>query len=343
MTAANPTLMVDEFLAHALAGDTRLAVGIAMGLVDEGFSADTIIAELLAPAQHQIGERWQRNELSIADEHLATGITDSAVHAVANAYEETGTTGLVVVACAEGDWHAMAARMFSEQLRYRQVVTAFLGASTPSSHLGKFIDRHRPEALAISCSLPFSFAGVTSLTDVAHSRGVPVIAGGRALHGAPARALALGADAWCNDVDVAVVQLDAWRADPPHVRRECTPLPSDAIELDGRAHEVAATALDTLAIRFPSMASYDTRQISRTREGLADIVRYVAAAVLVDDPEVLTDYLDWLDVALSTRGFPPTAIATGLVMLAPPTTEICPSSASVAHLGLAHLTAASRP
>lgn len=334
---ADLVLVLDQFITHALARDTGSAVGIALGMLDRGVPADSIIEGLLAPAQHQIGERWQRNDLTIADEHLATGIIDSAVHALAGTVAVPGTTGLVVVACAEGDWHGMAARMFSEQLRCHGVVTAFLGASTPSDHIAAFIARHNPEALAISCSIPFAFGGVTRLSNVAHSHGVPVLAGGRALKNAPARAHALGADAWGNNVFDALAQLDDWRANPPQMHTEASTLPEDAVELDARADELAAIAFDQLTQHFPPMASYDTRQIARTCEDLAFILRFVAAAVLVDDRIVLTDFLDWLGVVLTARGVPSTALVAGLEALQPIIEQISPAGAALGHLGQEHL------
>ena len=85
---------------------------------------------------------------------------------------------LVVVTCAEGDWHAIAAHMFAEQLRSRGVVVAYLGASTPADHVARFFARHRPEVVAVSCNLPLYFRGLSRIADVAHALGIPVLAGG---------------------------------------------------------------------------------------------------------------------------------------------------------------------
>lgn len=65
------------------------------------------------------------------------------------------------------------------------------------------------------------------------------------------------------------------------------------------------------------MTSYNDAQLARTREDLAFIVQFVAAARLVDDPDVLTEFLAWLRTLLGNRGVPPLAMDAGLRVLAP--------------------------
>jgi methanogenic corrinoid protein MtbC1 len=340
VSASEPSGLVEAFLALAVAGETRPAVGLVMGLLDDGIPAQAILTDLLGPAQLEVGARWHRNELSVADEHLATGVADSALHAIAGAHQVPSTTGLVVVACAEGDWHAMAARMFAEQLRLHGVVVAFLGPSTPAEHLAGFLQRHRPEALAISCASPLFYAGVTRLADVAHALGVPVLAGGYGLQGHVERADRLGADACLDDVGDALVQLDAWRADPPRVRADATPLPPDALELERRAEDLADAAYDELERRFPPMVRDHAGQAACAREDLACIVRFVASARLVDDPQVLSSFLDWLTELLEARGVPQEAVTAGLEALHPLINGLSPGCGQLVDHGLAHLAAA---
>jgi hypothetical protein len=225
--------------------------------------------------------------------------------------------GLVVVACAEGDWHGVAAHMFAEQLRERGVKVAFLGASTPVDHVAGFLARQRPDALAVSCNLPIFFGGLTRLTDAAHAIGIPVLAGGRALGTGPERARLLGADAWASNIDDAMAMLRGWR--DTDFRPEPDPVRADAaaVELDASANRLGDTAFDTLTQRFPAMANYDERQLAHAREDLAFIVRFVAAAQLVDDDTVLTTFLEWLDTLLLARGVPTQAVIAGLESLQP--------------------------
>lgn len=337
MRSADPADLVSTFLDLALLGQSRDAVAITLELLDAGVPEDEVIGDLLAAAQRQVGEGWQQNLLSVADEHLATGAAESALHALAAATPAPAETGLVVVACAEGDWHAVAAHMIAEQLRARGVPVAFLGASTPADHVASFVARHRPAALAVSCNLPLFYSGVARLADAAHASGVPVLAGGRALRAGGARAGRLGADGSADDVNDAVATLAAWGQQPPAVLECATVLDADGLELQARADELGASAFHDLADRFPAMSGYDDRQIARAGEDLVFIVRFVAAAQLVDDDLVLTEFLDWLTDLLAARGVPAAAVAAGLEVLQPRLAGVSPAAGMLGDRGIRHL------
>lgn len=308
---------VERFLRLAVDGDARAGIRIAVGLLDQGVPGEVVIVKLLAAAQREVGERWLRNEWSIADEHLVTGATQRALDAVANTLEVPAPEGRVIVACAQGDWHSLPAQMFAELLRIRGFGVLFLGASTPADHLADLIRRRRPDALAVSCNLPIFLGGVTMLADAAHREGIPVIAGGRALGAGPARALRLGAEDWAPGIDDAELILRRWQQRPPQISAESATVDTAALTLDRDAEALAAVAFQALKRTYPAMSTYHEAQLARTQEDLAFIVRFAAAARHADDPSVFTDFIEWLQTVLSVRGVPPQALAAGLQALAP--------------------------
>jgi methanogenic corrinoid protein MtbC1 len=320
MTALLSQRASDSFLELALAGDRTQAVRLALDLVDDGFPLPAVLTSVVGAAQCEVGRRWQRAELTVADEHLVTGISQAALSALSANGRHPAAEGTVVVACAEGDWHALPSQMFAESLRAVGQGVLHLGASAPAADVGTLLEHRRADALVVTCSLPLSYRGVAGLADAAHRRRIPVLAGGRALN--PARAFTLGADAWAADVSSAAEILGAWRSDPPEVDVDAVELEAAAVTLERRASSIADRAFAVLMERFPPMASYDERQRDRTREDLISIVRFVAAARLVGDDEVFTDFAAWLEEVLAVRGVPAAALAAGLTVLAPMVREI---------------------
>lgn len=308
---------VDDYLQHAVVGDGGRGVRLALDQLGRGASFDEVIVDLLAAAQREVGERWLRNDYSVADEHLATAVTQRALDVVTSSVEPPAPVGLVIVACAEGDWHSLPAQMFAEMLRSRGFAVAFLGPSTPVDHVGALIARHRPDALALSCNVPLFFSGVTRLANAAHREGTPVLAGGRALGDGPDWATRLGADAWAAGIDDAVGTLRRWQHDKPTVATEPTRLDLAALQLELQAPQIAAGAFRSLMAAYPLMADYSPQQLGRTQEDLAFITRFAAAARFVDDQAVLEDMLDWLRTLLASRSVPPSAVTAGLEALAP--------------------------
>ncbi len=334
--SATPAELVAPFLDLAREGDTKAAVRVVTGLLDAGVPERVILVDLLAAAQREVGERWLRNDWTVVDEHLVSGVVESAVHALETL--DTSVTheaerGFVVVACSEGDWHSLPSHMFANLLRDEGFAVSFLGSSTPAEHVGRFLARHRPEALAVSCTIPLTFNGVVRLTEVAHGEGVPVIAGGCALGDTPTRAMRLGADAWANDLVSATSVLSGWHDNGPPPFNSVT-VDRVALDLDARAAELAGTAFVVLTERFPALAAYDARQLTRTREDLEFIVRFVAATQLVDDPSVFTDFLAWLRSLLAARGVPAAAIIAGLEALVVQLDEMSILTAGILALGL---------
>jgi methanogenic corrinoid protein MtbC1 len=318
---------VEAYLQQAVRGDGRAGVRLALDFIDNGVPSSDVIVNLLAAAQREAGERWLANHWTVAEEHLVSGVSQKALNAVAHTIEPPAAAGLIVVACAEGDWHSLPAQMFAEMLRAQGFSVAFLGASTPADHVGAFLSRQRPDALAVSCNLSPFFGGVTRLVDTAHRHDVPVLAGGRALGREPTRAARLGADAWAPGIDGAVAVLRGWQHEPPRVCAEPTTFTTAAARLDVSAAEIAGEALESLVAGYPPMSSLSENQLDRTCGDLADITRFTAAARLVGDRTVLTEMLDWLRTFLVSRGVDPIVLNAGLCALAPVMRRTDPAAA----------------
>lgn len=340
MTARTvPQTSVETFLELAMHHEGAAAVRLALDLLELGASTEDVIIDLLAAAQRESGERWLRNEWTVADEHAVSGIAQRSLDAVANSARPTSRAGSLVVACAEGDWHSLPAQMFAEMLRSQDFAVTFLGAPTPSDHVARLLVRDRPDALLVTCNLPLFFGGVTGLVDAAHRSGVPVIAGGRALGSGPARAHRLGADAWAPDVARAVKTIRQWADNRPSLQSDPTKTDPVAVRLDLDSPVMAAEAFESMVLSYPWMGALTPDQLARTREDLAMIVRFVAAAQRVGDPRVLTEFLDWLTALLAARSVPTTALVAGLETLAPLLDKASPAAGAMARDAVGRLAA----
>jgi methylmalonyl-CoA mutase cobalamin-binding subunit len=259
---------------------------------------------------------WQHNELTVADEHAATAITDLALAAACLEAQRRGhePEGSVVVACAEEEWHVMPARMFAEQLRAVGWDVVFLGASTPAEHLQRFVAAERPAAVAVSCTVPVHLHGARRAISASHAAGVPVLAGGAAFGTDPNRAAAIGADAWASTPDDAVATLSRWAGNRPSL---AAPLVDDGPSLAVGAERplIVERAMSALVSRFPPLADYTDWQLARTREDLDYILRFVEASLLTSDDSIITSFASWLTSVLTARGLPHGTVPLGIDVL----------------------------
>lgn len=325
--------VVDQYLSDAVSGLRRPAIRTTLDLFDSGVTYDRVIVELLAAAQREVGERWHRNQLTVADEHIATGVAAAALDALVSEVGPLAGDGQTVVVCAEGDWHSLAAQMFGEALHGHGVGVTVLGASTPAPYVAELLSRLNADCLAISCSLPIFFPGVTRLIDIAHLQGIPVIVGGRAFGTDDSRAKRLGADGWALNAEDAVTIVRGWRLACPHVDKQPGSVDSASMIMMDQAAEIAHAALSRLVVRFPQMAGYNGEQLTRTEEDLAFNVQFLAAAMLVADDRIFTEFLGWLQSLLSSRGVPESALPSGLEALRPGVHDVSPDGARLLDLG----------
>lgn len=306
--------VIEHYLEAARAGDHRSATALALELLHDGVPADVIIEQVLVAAQRQTGERWWRNEWTVADEHLVTTTTAAVIEALGSASGTRSAPGHLVVVCAEGDWHGLPGRLFSERMRTRGWRVTFLGASTPADHVAEFLRRSDHDALAVTCALPLTFAGAARLGDVGHEAGLPVLIGGAAITPNPQRALELGADAPATSPQEADTVLRELIGTP--IVRPATPLRFTAFNLEADADDLAQATFAELEGAFPAMKGYDDRQRQRTLEDLIYIVRHLAATVLVNDPTVWWDFAEWQKALLAARGVPKQAFDSAVAILA---------------------------
>ena len=317
---------VQERLPELLGHLERTALVDAARLVGDlaasGVPVPDLVEDLLVPAQVEVGRRWQSARWTVAQEHAATAIIETVLTTAAlrapRPPAAAGSPSLVLV-CAEGEWHALAARMAAESLRGSGVEVTFLGPSLPSEVLADFVCDLAPTAVGVSCSLGFALPGALRCVEAAHAAGLPALAAGRAFGQDGRRATALGADAWVSGVADGVRVLEKWAAARPDLaqpqlpeadewRRLADPAGPDGVD-EGTAAALAAQAVRDLMQRHPGLASFSPALAARLGKDAQYALRYAASAQLVDDDTVLVEHAAWLADVLAARQVPRDLVA----------------------------------
>jgi methanogenic corrinoid protein MtbC1 len=357
---------VKELWRAASAGDERAATEAAFDALAGGMDPETLLLDVVAVVQRRIGGEWAANRLTVAREHAATAVNDRVIAAVSHRARGGGAAGSgtgravptgrsaggsvggphgdrrdrpgrrdgsgtagrgsVTVACVDGEWHALPARLLAEVLTLRGWDVDYLGAQVPTSALIQHLHRTGPDVVALSGSiatrLPTAHAAITACQAV----GIPVLVGGAAFGEQGRYARLLGADAWASDARTAADRqteaLAAGRRDP-HQRTDDLPhLADQEYTLISRAKSQLVKALLTgLEDRVPAMASYTELQRHHTAEDLAHIIDFLAAALYVDDDELFSGFLTWTAGVLTARGVPAATLPPTLDLLAAELTD----------------------
>lgn len=274
---------------------------------------ERLITEVLAPVQVEAGDRWEAGLWSISQEHAASAFVQAALDMISERHPARQDEGRVVLTCVEDESHSIPARMFGELLRQRGWSVDFLGASIDPATLAKVLWDIQPVGVAVSCSVPMNVIGAAQVIDASHAAGFPVLAGGRGL--TRQRAQTLGADRHVADIASAVATLRVWRDSAVRVTVAARPGSKESGDLLLDLTAIVDATMSSLHRRLPTMATFDDRQRSRTRADYVYIIRFLAAAVLIDDLEVFTDFLRWLREILLRTGLPATVLPLSLEVL----------------------------
>ncbi|MGE0546099.1 MAG: B12-binding domain-containing protein [Kofleriaceae bacterium] len=188
MTAA-PAIAYDQlvrkFLGAQLAGDVREALRI---VIDDalrlGARISDVQTKVIRAAQHEIGHLWQANRISIAQEHLATGISQvvlARLYDHAAPRERNGRT--VAVACVEGEQHDLPARLVADYLDNAGFIVRYYGANVPTDDLVRQIVAEPPALIALSVTMSFNVGALRNAVTRLRSElaDTPILIGGRAL------------------------------------------------------------------------------------------------------------------------------------------------------------------
>jgi methanogenic corrinoid protein MtbC1 len=271
-------------LSALIEGDVPVAYKLATELLDDGVPFDALMAAVFAPVQAELGQRWADGDLGIAEEHAASAAVDELVIRL-GATAEAAAGPAVVVTTAEGDSHALGARIVATALSLADFRVTFLGASLPAPSLQDYLQLHRPAAVALGCSLPAALAGAARSVAAAHAEGIPVLAGGPAVP-TPQRAARLGADAHAGAPAEAVDRLRAWASSPPVSFPEGPASGPEAARLSDRGPALVAGAVE----RLPEGAGARTPLADELR----NVLLVLEGALLLDEPEILAEHLGWL-------------------------------------------------
>jgi methanogenic corrinoid protein MtbC1 len=179
------TALCSRYLAALLAGDRRRALQIVIEEgAQRGYSVRELQCGVVQQAQHEIGRLWQQNEISIAQEHMATAISQVVL---ARLFEEAAPAERigkrVMVACVEGELHDFPARLVADFLDLGGFDVRHLGANVPTDDLMKMLAAEMPDLLALSVTMSFNAPAL--LAAVRRVRTIyprlPILVGGHAL------------------------------------------------------------------------------------------------------------------------------------------------------------------
>ena len=166
-------------------------------------------------ALYTVGSLWERNEISVAEEHLATAIVGRIISFLYSRFIGTPQTkGSAVVCSAPNEFHEVGGRMVADILELDGWDVTYVGANTPMEDLVKLLKLRNPFILALSVATAFNLEKAQAL--IAAVKSVPeffsmrILVGGLAFNSAPKLWQKFGADGYATNLVDVIAQCDEW-------------------------------------------------------------------------------------------------------------------------------------
>jgi methanogenic corrinoid protein MtbC1 len=125
-------------------------------IVDEaltqGMEPIHALDELLAPAMHEVGRRWEAGHIGVAQEHLAAAAAGRVLAGIGPALvaADPGSRPRVLLAGAQGERHDLGLLMAQSVLEGAGYTVDYAGPDLPAAALAKTADALRPTLVGIS-------------------------------------------------------------------------------------------------------------------------------------------------------------------------------------------------
>lgn len=197
------------YLDALLAGQRHEASRLIVEAVERDTSIKDLYVHVFQRTQHEIGRLWQLNQVTVAQEHYCTAVTQlvmSMLYPRIFAGPRIGRT--FIGACAGGDLHEIGIRMVTDFFEMDGWDTLYLGASVPTDDLVRMIAQRRPDVVGISATMTPHIAVVAKLVDAIRAEPacgeVKILVGGYPLTVVPDLWRELGAHGSAPDAQGAV-------------------------------------------------------------------------------------------------------------------------------------------
>jgi MerR family transcriptional regulator, light-induced transcriptional regulator len=165
-------------LANALAVFDETSADRTLQQLLGAYSVTAVLRDVILPYLHELGDWWEQNRISVAQEHFASHFLQARLHALSRGWDR-GLGPRAVLAAAPGDYHTLAITCFGIALHRLGWRIVSLGAATPIEMIGEVAEATEASLIGVSASVVGALephaAAVAKLAEA-----TPVVIGGYA-------------------------------------------------------------------------------------------------------------------------------------------------------------------
>jgi methanogenic corrinoid protein MtbC1 len=165
--AASRKVSEPLLVEYLLQGDIQNSRRLLCSMHEFSKSPDQLIVKVLLPTMSDIGDRWERHQIEIFQEHFATEALRSLLASLPAllSFTPKPTERTALVSCAPGDTHALISLALSSYLEIRGWRVKNLGGSLPAEQIIRAVETSKPDTLFLSFTMVSRLTGVLDVIE----------------------------------------------------------------------------------------------------------------------------------------------------------------------------------
>jgi MerR family transcriptional regulator, light-induced transcriptional regulator len=176
-----------SYLDALRAADVAGAYRVASRALEGGMPLATFYQRVVCPAMYELGRLWEEGAITVADEHLATGLTHRVLAALRppdlleQSFHTNSGKARAILAAVQGEQHALGLRMAADLLEDAGFQIAYLGADVPTVAVLQAVKALSPDLLALSATMPDSAERLEDVVEAVREEHpeLPLLLGGQ--------------------------------------------------------------------------------------------------------------------------------------------------------------------
>jgi DNA-binding transcriptional MerR regulator len=135
--------------------DQLLAMALALLPVSQ------VVTDVLAPTLVEVGERWHRGQLTIAQERIISAAVRKQLSSVLDTYSRIADGPVMVLSTPAGERHELGILMCALLAAAKNVRCHYLGPDLPAAELATYATRVRADVVVLSVQMTEDLAAMT--------------------------------------------------------------------------------------------------------------------------------------------------------------------------------------
>lgn len=162
-------------------GDIQESIKIYQEYI-KNFDFANFFDEVLKPVMYKIGEKWVKDEISIATEHIASNTAQILVRTIMEQISRNTKKKKILICVPIGEEHRLGCDVLETYLLSKGFKIYNMGTSIPTESILSFIENNKPDVVFLSITLKDNLkAGQRLVKKIKEQSEIPILVGGFAI------------------------------------------------------------------------------------------------------------------------------------------------------------------